>query len=256
MKQHRLIPFLTLIEREFYRFFRLAGQTIVPPVIMTLLFIVIFGYSLGTQIREISGFSYIIYILPGLAGMGIINNAYANTATSLFMARTDRSIENILVSPLSYLRIVMAFVIGGMARGLIVGGVTVLVAIPIAQLQVTSVLMTVVMMVCVAIFFASFGIIAALWASSWDHLATFANFVITPFIYLGGVFYSIAMLPPLWRNISAGNPLFYMIDSLRWAILGVSDVDPLLSCGVSAGLASLTFLLAVFLFRRGYNLIV
>lgn len=251
-----MTPFLTLIEREFYRFFRLAGQTIAPPVIMTVLFIVIFGYSLGARIREISGFPYIIYILPGLVGMGVINNAYANASTSLYMSRTDRSIENLLVSPISYVRIVGAMVIGGMSRGLIVGSITLCVALPLTGLKIASIPWTLTMMVLVAVFFASFGIVAALWADSWDHLATVANFVLIPFIYLGGVFYSIAMLPPTWRQVSSFNPLFYMIDSLRWGILGAGDMDPWLSIAITAGLSSATFLLAVFLFRRGYKLIV
>ncbi len=246
----------TLIEREFYRFFRLAGQTIAPPVIMTILFIVIFGYSLGSRIREISGFSYIIYIIPGLAGMGVINNAYANCTTSLFMARSDRSIENILVTPISYIRIVSSMVMGGMARGMIVGGITVAVAVPLTGLEIASIPATIGVMILVAICFASFGVINGLWAESWDHVATVANFVITPFIYLGGVFYSISMLPPTWRQVSAGNPLYYMIDSMRWAILGSSDIDPSISISIIAGLALITFSTAVYLFRRGYKLVV
>ncbi len=248
--------FLTLIEREFYRFFRLAGQTIAPPVIMTVLFIVIFGYSLGARIREISGFSYIIFILPGLAGMGVINNSYANSTTSLFMSRSDRSIENILVSPLSFIRIVGAFVLGGVTRGMLVGGITLLVAVPLVKLQVASIPWTLVTMFTIATFFASFGIIAGLWAESWDQLATIANFVITPFIYLGGVFYAISMLPPAWRTISSFNPLYYMIDSLRSAILGRGDVAFELSYGITLGLALSAFSTAVYLFRRGYNLVV
>src|SRR5262249_4000915 len=124
----RLRGFFTLIEREYYRFLRLATQTIAPPVIMTTLFVVIFGYSLGHQIESVSGFPYIIYILPGLAAMWAITNSYSNSSTSLFMARMDRSIDNILVAPLSSFQIVAAFVIGGMTRGLLVGGVTLLVA--------------------------------------------------------------------------------------------------------------------------------
>src|SRR5262245_960740 len=128
--------FLTLIEREYYRFARLAAQTVAPPVIMTGLFIVIFGYSLGGQIESISGFRYILYILPGLAGMGAITNSYSNTSTSLYMARIDRSIENILVAPLSNLKIVSAFVIGGVTRGLVVGVVTILVAVLLTGLKI------------------------------------------------------------------------------------------------------------------------
>lgn len=251
-----LISFQTLIEREYYRFLRLAGQTLLPPILMTILFIIIFGYSLGTRIREISGFTYIIYILPGLAGMGVINNAYSNVITSLYMARTDRSIENIMVSPNSYLKIVSAFVIGGVTRGVIVGLITLLAAIPLTGLSIHSPFMTLLQMVGIAILFSSLGVITALWAETWDHLATINNFVITPFVYLGGVFYSIDMLPTFWRHISLVNPLFYMIDGLRWSVLGRSDIIPLWSLGITAVLALSAFTLAVALFRRGYKLIV
>jgi len=253
---NRLIPFLTLVEKEFYRFFRLSGQTLAPPIIMTVLFIIIFGYSLGTRISEISGFSYIHYILPGLAGMGIINNAYANTITSLFMARTDRSIENILVAPVSYLRIVTSFALAGTTRGLLVGVTTFVVAMPLTQLPIHSPVITLLMIFVIGLFFAAVGIIAALWAESWDHIATTANFIITPLVYLGGVFYSIAMLPPTWQKVSLANPLFYMIDALRWAVLGHSDIDPRLSLGVTGALTVVMFSIAVYLFRRGYKLIV
>lgn len=251
-----LIAFQTLIEREYYRFLRLAGQTLLPPILMTVLFIVIFGYSLGTRIREISGFSYIIYILPGLAGMGVINNAYSNVITSLYMARTDRSIENILVTPNSYLKIVSAFVIGGVTRGLVVGGLTLAAAVPLTGLSITSIPITLIQMIGMAVIFSSLGVITALWAETWDHLATINNFVITPFVYLGGVFYSIKMLPTFWRHISAVNPLFYMIDGLRWSVLGRSDIAPLISIGTTMLLAAVSFGVAVYLFRKGYKLIV
>jgi ABC-2 type transport system permease protein len=188
--------------------------------------------------------------------MGVINNAYANAATSLFMSRSDRSIENVLVSPISFLRIVTAMVIGGMIRGLLVGGITLIVAIPLTGLNIASIPWTLLMMVTVSIFFASFGVLTGLWAESWDHLATVANFVIIPFVYLGGVFYSISMLPPTWQRISSVNPLFYMIDSLRWAILGRGDVAVAFSFAMTAILALLTFSIAVYLFKKGYKLIV
>jgi ABC-2 type transport system permease protein len=247
---------LTLIEREFYRFGRLAGQTIAAPVIMTVLFIVIFGYSLGEQIEEISGFPYIIYILPGLAGMGVITNSYSNSSTSLFMARIDRSIENILVAPLSHLKIVMAFVIGGMIRGLFVGGVTLLVASLLTDLSIRHFLLMILSLLAIATVFSSLGVISALWAEDWDHLATFSNFVITPFVYLGGVFYSVKMLPGIWQKISYANPMLYLVDGFRWTILGAADISPWIAGGVTLALALGTLLTAVYLFRIGYKLIV
>ncbi len=256
IKPNSSISFLVLIEREFYRFFRLAGQTLAPPVIMTVLYIVIFGYSLGSRIREISGFPYIIFIIPGLAAMGVITNSFSNSTTSLYMARTDRSIENILVSPVSFLKIVTAFVIGGWARGMVIGGITLIVAVPLTGLKIASIPATLAFLTGMAVFFSSIGVIGALWAESWDHVATISNFVITPFVYLGGVFYSIHMLPQPWRDVSSWNPLFYMIDGLRWAVLGKGDINPLISGGMTAVLALVTFSIAVYLFKRGYKLVV
>lgn len=251
-----MIGFLTLIEREYYRFARLAAQTIAPPVITTILFVVIFGYSLGSQIEKISGFPYIIYLLPGLSGMGVITNSYSNSSTSLFMARIDRSIENILVAPLSHLKIVTAFVIGGMTRGLVVGGVTLLAAAILTGLTVEHLLFSILFLVLISTVFSSLGIISALWAEDWDHLATFSNFVITPFVYLGGVFYSVTMLPGIWQKISYANPMFYMIDGFRWAVLGRGDLSPWLAGGVTLALAVGTLSAAVALFRVGYKLVV
>jgi ABC-2 type transport system permease protein len=161
---------------------------------MTGLFVIIFGYSLGGQIESVSGFRYILYILPGLAGMGTITNSYSNTSTSLYMARIDRSIENILVAPLSNLKIVTAFVIGGVTRGLWWGGDGRRGGASHGASDRTSILRS-------CDFNTHFnrlfllGVVSALWAEDWDHLATFSNFVITPFVYLGGVFYSVSMLP-------------------------------------------------------------
>lgn len=248
--------FLTLIEREYYRFARMAGQTIAPPVIMTILFVVIFGYSLGSQIEKIAGLPYIIYILPGLAGMAVITNSYSNTSTSLFMARIDRSIENILVAPISHLKIVSAFVIGGMTRGVVVGGVTLVVAALLTGLTVQHFFFSFLALFGIAMTFSSLGVISALWAEDWDHLGTISNFVITPFAYLGGVFYSVTMLPPLWQKISYINPMFYLIDGFRWAVLGQADISPWIAGGVTMALGVGSLLLAVYFFRIGYKLIV
>lgn len=247
--------FKTLVLRECYRFFRLAGQTIAPPILTTLLFIFIFGYSLGSRIREIGGFPYIFFILPGLASMGVINNAYANTSTSLFMARMDRSIENMLVCPLSSTQLVTAFVIGGMIRGLVVGSLTFLVAMIAIGLQIHHWPHTLLVLSLTSILFSSLGILSALWSEGWDQIASFTTFVITPFIYLGGVFYSIHMLPPFWHKVSLINPIFYLVDAMRYAVLGHSDISFKISLGFLTVTTLITFSLSIYLFRRGYKLV-
>lgn len=249
------VSFSTLILREVYRFLRLSGQTVAPPIITTLLFILIFGYSLGSRIKQVGGFDYILYILPGLASMGVINNAYANSSTSLFMARMDRSIENMVVCPLSPLQLVSAFVIGGLMRGLLVGLLTIAVGIPMAGLQVHHWAYVVLVIGLSSVLFSSLGILSALWAEGWDQIATFTTFIITPFIYLGGVFYSIHMLPPIWRKVSLINPIFYLVDATRYAVLGHSDISYWYSLGFLGGSALLSYLFCVYLFRRGYKLV-
>jgi ABC-2 type transport system permease protein len=234
---------------------RLSRQTIFPPIITTLLFILIFGYSLGSRIREIHGFPYILYILPGLASMGTITNAYANSSSSLFMARMDLSMENMIASPLSNFQLVASLVLGGWIRGVVIGVLTLLVSIPMVDLQVESWPLVLLVLSLTSIIFSCLGIVSALWSDGWDNLATFTNFVITPFIYLGGVFYSVEMLPPFWHRVSLFNPIFYLVDSLRYAVLGHSDIPFAVSLALLAGLSLVFYLFCVYLFRIGYKLV-
>ncbi|MBI2082106.1 MAG: ABC transporter permease [Deltaproteobacteria bacterium] len=253
---HPLRGFLALIERECYRFGGSTSiQTIATPVLTTALFILIFGYSLGSQIKTISSFSYILYILPGLTGMAVLSNSYSNSSTSLFMARIDQSIENIITSPLSPTRIVIAFVIGGMIRGVIVGTVILLVASVITPLSVSSIFLTGLNIVIGSLLFSSLGIISGLMSEEWDQLALVSNFIITPLTYLGGVFYSVQMLPSPWQGLSHLNPIFYLIDGFRYSILGISDISPAISFPVGIGLAVLVLTIAIQLFRSGYKII-
>ncbi len=249
------IAFATLILRECYRFVRLSGQTIAPPIVSTLLFILIFGYSLGSRIKQIGGFDYVLFILPGLAAMGVVNNAYANSSTSLFMARMDRSIENMVACPLSPLQMVSAFVIGGLMRGLVVGLLTLAIGIPTVGLEVHHWPHTVLVIGLSSVLFSSLGILSALWAEGWDQIATFTTFFITPFIYLGGVFYSIHMLPAFWQKASLFNPIFYLVDATRWAVLGHSDIPYWYSLAFLAGTALSSYGLCVYLFKKGYKLV-
>lgn len=252
--QHQYLSFRTLVVRECYRFMRLSRQTVFPPLLSTLLFILIFGYSLGSRIREIEGFPYILYILPGLASMGTITNSYANSSTSLFMARMDYSLENMVAAPLSNFQLVASLVLGGLLRGLIVGILPLLVSLLMVNLPIHSWFQIFLVLSLTSVFFSCLGIISALWSEGWDNIATFTNFVITPFVYLGGVFYSIHMLPSFWQKVSLANPIFYLVDAMRFAVLGVSDMPYALSLGLLAALALVSYLICVFLFRRGYKI--
>lgn len=247
--------FAALVNFEFYRFMRLIRQTVFPPILTTLLFILIFGFSLGERIREIHGFPYILYIIPGLAAMGVIGNAFSNTSSSIYMARFDQSIYSILAAPLKPVWIVSAMVIGGILRGFLIGAITLLVALLLLQHPPHSILHTLFYILNLTVIFGSWGIIGGLRAVTWDNLATTQNFILTPLIYLGGVFYSITLLPEPWRSISYFNPIFYLVDGLRYGVLGIHEVPLWHSFLFAITTMALLFGLCVYLFRIGYKLV-
>ncbi len=246
--------FFTLVRRELRRFLSLPNQTIFPPVLMTILYILIFGYSLGDDIREIAGYPYVVYILPGLIMMGVINSGYANSTTSLFIARHEDFIQDLLVSPLSYLKIVSAYIIGATTRGLIIGFLTLGVSLFFIDIPVNHPLAMLFFMTLTAATFGSFGLIVGLWAERWDNIAVFLNYLITPLVFLGGVFYSLDNLPSPWRDLSKFNPLFYMVDGYRYSLLDYSEVNPWLSFGIIFCLFILSTGLALQLFKIGWKL--
>lgn len=246
---------LTLLRRELYRFVRLTQQTIFPPLVTTVLFIVIFGFSLGGMIQQVAGWPYILYILPGLVAQGVIINAYANTSTSLYAARFDRSIENWLTAPISPLHFVIALIAGSVARGVIIGILTLTIAVVVVDLPMVAPLWAFLWMAATATIFACVGIVSGLRAESWDNLATMTNFILTPGIYLGGVFYAVDRLPEPWRTISHANPFFYCIDGLRATVLGTSAVPFALSATVLCGAAATMVALCWYLLKIGYRLV-
>ncbi|MBX7147723.1 ABC transporter permease [bacterium] len=249
-----LTPFLTLIERECARFMRLFRQTVVPPVVTTVLYILIFGYSLGRHINSIHGFDYITYIFPGLLQMGVITNAYANSSTSLFAARLEKSIENYLVAPLHSFQIVTGYMVGGLLRGIVVAMATAVSAFFLIKLPIAHPFIILLNLVLTSMFFSGLGIISGLLAESWDKIAVFTNFVLTPLVYLGGVFYSVDMLPPVFAKISHFNPIFYCVDLVRYGFLGHSDINPLVSLSIIGAFSLIIYAVCILLFMRGYKL--
>lgn len=246
--------FLTLLRREVYRFIVLPNQTLVPPLLNAALYVAIFGYALGSRIREIEGIPYITYIFPGLVMMNVINGAYANSSASIFISRNEMFIQDILVSPLSYLEMVLAYTLGGALRGLIVGVATLGLGYAVLGVHIHSLAATIFFLVVSALACAAFGNIVGLWAERWEHVAIFLNYVITPLVFLGGVFYSVKMLPPAVMTINLLNPIFYTVNGFRSGILGVHDVSPLASAAAGAALLAVMFAASVALFRRGYKL--
>lgn len=249
-----VIGFWTLTWREMGRFLVLWRQTVFPPILSALLYILIFGEALGSRIRLIDGYPYTEYILPGLAMMGVMTSAYANSSSSLFIAKHEEYIKDVLIAPLSYWEVVLAYTIGAMVRGLIVGVVILAVGAVAGDLPIRHVWTALAFLIVVSALLSCAGLIMALWAESWDHVMLLLNFVITPLVFLGGVFYSVHMLPPFWERVSLFNPIFYMINGLRYGILGVADASPALSLVLSAGLAAALFGWTVHLFRTGYRL--
>lgn len=249
-----MTDFWALTRRELKRFLILPNQTIIPPLLTAVLYILIFGYSIGSRIRDINGYSYIAYIIPGLVIMGVINSGYSNSTTSLFIARYEHFIQDLLVSPLSYLKMVLAYVISSTVRGVLVGGLTLGASYVMIDLPLMHPWIMAAYMVLTAATFGSFGILVGLWAQRWDNIAVFLNYLITPMIFLGGVFYSIDTLPSPWDQISLLNPLFYMVDGFRYGMLGTSVVSPVHSFLVLVGLFGVGLGVALYLFRIGWNL--
>ena len=245
------VGFKTLMYREVYRFMRLFTQTVVPPIVTTMLYILIFGVSLGNRIGKIHDFPYVLYILPGLAQMGLINGAFSNSSFSLFQAKMERSIENLLTSPLNYFQITLGYVFGGVVRGLTIGICTLAVSAIFVRFPFEHIFILIFAWVGSAFFFSCMGVIAGVYAKTWDKMSNIQTFLLTPLIYLGGAFYSIDMLPTFWRNLTQFNPIFYSVDLTRHGLLGVSDLEPVYAMTVLLILCGAAFSLAVVSFRRG-----
>ncbi|MDH5765567.1 MAG: ABC transporter permease [Gammaproteobacteria bacterium] len=221
----KLTAYKTIVTKEYLRFIRIWIQTVLPPAITTALYFVIFGELIGSQISDIDGYSYMDYIVPGLILMSVITNSYANVVSSFYSAKFQRSIEELLISPTPNYLILAGFVSGGVARGLIVGLVVTMVAMFFSDFQVHSLLLSFTVFLLTAILFSIAGLINAIYAKSFDDITIIPTFVLTPLTYLGGIFYSIEMLPQFWQNISLINPILYMINSFRYGLLGISDTD-------------------------------
>jgi ABC-2 type transport system permease protein len=219
-----LVALNTIIHREVRRFMRIWPQTLLPPAISMVLYFVIFGNLIGRQIGDMDGYSYMEYIAPGLIMMSVITNAYGNVVSSFFGSKFQRSIEELMVSPVSPHTILIGFVMGGVLRGLAVGVIVTLLSLFFTQLQVHHLGVTVLVVVLTATIFAMGGFINAVFARTFDDISIIPTFVLTPLTYLGGVFYSISLLPPFWQTVSLANPVLHMVNAFRYGILGVSDI--------------------------------
>ena len=245
------IGFKTIIIREFSRIVRIWGQTIVPPAVTATLYFIIFGSLIGRRIGSVGGFDYLQFIAPGLIMMTVIQNSYANVVSSFFGAKFGKHVEELLVSPLPNWLIVAGYMGGGILRGALVGSVVTIVSLFFTRLSVTHVFAIVSAVLLTSMVFSLGGFINALFAKNFDQISWFPTFVLTPLTYLGGVFYSITMLPGWAHVVSHANPILYMVSAFRYGFLGTSDVDLRLAYGIMVAAAAGMFALAVTLLNRG-----
>ncbi len=244
----------TLLYKEILRFWKVAFQTIAGPVLTAMLYLLIFGHALEDHVKVYDQVSYTAFLVPGLAMMSLLQNAFANSSSSLIMSKVMGNLVFILLTPLSYWHWFVAYVGAAVVRGLVVGIGVYAIAAFFTQVSFTQPLFIFLFAVMGAAMMGTLGLIAGLWAEKFDQLAAFQNFVIMPMTFLSGVFYSIHSLPPFWQLVSHCNPFFYMIDGLRYGFFGVSDVSPWLSLAVVGGSMFLAFAIALHLLRTGYKI--
>ena len=251
---HKYSAFETIVIKEVRRFARIWLQTLVPPAITIGLYFVIFGNLIGRRVGDMGGFDYMDFIVPGLIMMAVIQNAYSNVVSSFFSQKFQRSVEELLVSPVPNYIILTGYVVGGMLRGLAVGLIVTVMALFFTDLQIQNLFITVSVVLLTAMVFSLAGFINALFANSFDDISIIPTFVLTPLIYLGGVFYSVQLLPGFWQVVSGFNPIFYMVNTFRYGILGVSDVSILWAFVILLVFAIGLYVACIILLRKGTGL--
>ena len=252
--KQKLVAFKTILIKEVLRFSRIWVQTIVPPVVTTSLYFVIFGSLIGPRIGDMDGFRYMDYIVPGLIMMAVITNSYANVVSSFYGSKFHHHIEEMLVSPLPNYIIVMGFTAGGIARGMSVGLAVTLVSMAFSDLKVHDLTVLITIVILTSTLFSLAGLINGVFARSFDDISIVPTFVLTPLTYLGGVFYTIQMLPDFWQKVSMANPILYMVNTFRFGFLGVSDIPVALSYLIVGGFILTLYLYALYLMNVGYGI--
>ncbi len=244
----------TLLAKEVRRFLRVPGQTVLSPLISTTLYFVVFGYSLGGRVQQVAGVPYVIFIVPGLVFLGMANNSFLNSSSSLFITKIQGTVVDLLAAPLGPLELVYGFIGGAMVRGLTVGLLTWAVAAAFTGFRLTHALPTLGFLVIICYVFSMLGFLAGLWAEKFEQINFFPVFVMLPLTFLGGVFYSVTMLPEPWHSISLCNPMVYMVEGLRYGMLGSSSLSPALGGGILAVVAIVATGFAFAALSSGYKL--
>lgn len=245
------IAFLTIVVKEVRRFVRIWPQTLLPPAITMTLYFVIFGNLVGSRIGDMGGFDYMQYIVPGLIMMSVIQNSYGNVVSSFFSTKFQHSIEEMLVSPMPSHVILTGYMVGGMTRGIMVGVIVSALSLFFTHLSPQHVWITLVTVVMTSALFSLGGFVNAIFANNFDDVSIIPNFVLTPLTYLGGVFYSLDLLPDFWRTLTMANPIVYMVNAFRYGVLGVSDVNVYASLGAILAFTVVFYVLSLWLLHRG-----
>jgi len=243
-----------LLYKELLRFWKVSFQTVAAPILTALLYLMIFGHVLEDHVRVYDRLPYSAFLVPGLVMMSMLQNAFANSSSSLIQSKVTGNIVFVLLPPLSYVEFFAAYVLAAVVRGLVVGAGVLLVTVPFAHLTIAHPIWAALFAVVGTAALGAMGVIAGIWAEKFDQLAGFQNFVIVPFTFLAGVFYSIHSLPAFWQQVSRFNPFFYMVDGFRYGFHGVSDVAPLASLGVSGAFLVALSAVTLVLLRSGYRL--
>jgi len=244
----------TLLAKEIRRFMRVPGQTLLSPLVSTTLYFVVFGYSLGAGGRMVHGMPYLHFIVPGLVFLGMANNSFLNTSSSMFMMKMQQTIVDLLVAPMGPGEMLFGFIGGGMVRGLGVGILTWLVAAVFTGFELAHVIPTIVFLLLGSYVFSVLGLLAAIWAEKFEQINFFPTFVMLPLTFLGGVFYSVTDLPTPWHTISLFNPIVYMVEGLRYGMLGVSSLSNVLGAAILAVVGAAATGLAIAALKTGYKL--
>ena len=252
--REQYIAFSTIVRKEITRYLRIWTQTLLPSAITMSLYFVIFGSLIGSRIGAMGGFTYMQFVVPGLIMMAIVTNSYSNVVSSFFGSKFSHAVEELLVSPASNVVILMGYVVGGVTRGLLVALVVTLVSLFFTHLHIHSYVVVIVVVLLTSTLFSLAGFINAVYANSFDDISIVPTFVLTPLIYLGGVFYSMDLLPPFWANVSKLNPLVYVVNAFRYGVLGVSDVSLTVAFSMIAFFTALAFAYSMHLLNSGTRL--
>ena len=248
------IALLTIVRKEVRRYLRIWSQTLLPSAITMSLYYVIFGSLIGSRIGQMGGYSYMEFVVPGLIMMAIVTNSYANVASSFFGAKFNHSVEELLVSPVPSYVILWGYVIGGVTRGVLVAIIVTAVSLFFTKLAINNIWIVLAVVILTSILFALFGFINGVFANTFDDISIVPTFVLTPLTYLGGVFYSLELLPEFWANVSRANPLVYVVNAFRYGMLGVSDVNIQVAFAMIVVFVVSAYLYSLYLLNSGKRL--